>query len=1488
MGLITITVSTYIATKIADHFITNNGYNFLQRLLFPKKKYVDRLYQIIEETALEQETNFPCPTSTTKIPFYKSKVVFDLLNQYILFTQPTSLDQLISEIEDNNEIITPKINDIKYFYENLYTKINNCDILKDFYIEENYKDKVYEIGNSILDLQLLLESIDKKLTFTLNDNWLTEKCDEACSDLGSRYTPELNVELEVSNIFNGIGRTSDFKKSTFEIFDSFAIKSNKLKHNEFKTSPISRIESSTKKILDIYSNFELESIEKIPVESLLKNLENCLIEITNIENNLLEKHTKADTNEQKAKLGNKYATPHRLLREFEQACSTLIEYLNSSTIKLASNPFLLLEGEAGIGKSHLLADTIKSRQLINHPSIFILGQHLTTNEAPWTQILKRLEINTTSENFLIKLNLHGERKGRRLIIFIDAINEGAGNKFWPDHINSFIDSIKKYKWLGVILSIRTTYKNVTISSSQVERNNFINYRHIGFTNIEQQAINMFFDNFKIDRPSSPLLNPEYRNPLYLKLLCEGIKKSGLNKVPKGLDGLTSTLNFFIAGINKSLSSVNQHNYNPKLNLVSKSINELVKTKVESGKTYIQFDTAFLVVHEAVGKYISDRNFLNSLINEGLLTTGVIRNSDEIIEIVYISFERFDDHLSARYLLKDVQDIVKEFSQHGKLHYLFKDRLSLHLNQGLIEALSIQIPEIFGLELYELAHAFKDDFEFIMAFINSLVWRSPDSIDNEKIKKYINNEVFQYTGTFSHFLEIVISLSSVDNHPYNADSLHSWLSKQSLPDRDAEWTIELKDKYSENSTFKGLIDWAWSSTDKSHIADRQIELSSTTLCWFLASSNRKLRDCTTKALVNLLENRIEVLLTLINKFKDVDDPYILERIYAVALGCTLRTIQTDKLKDLAELVYTLIFDKKQVYPHALLRDYAREIIEYANILNISLDGVDMQKTTPPYESAWPEDIPSKDNLKELYDRDNHYHLWSSIMGSGDFSRYTIGTNGNSSSWSGVKFGEKPINRDSIYTKFKNSLTPEQKNLFNNTSPFTLKRNSEKNQVDTPKFKRSNVVGRKTDSEVKNNKIIFEASLNTDQLSLYRVEIKPYLSLTNTLLNTDSHFDLKLAQRFIFNRVIDLGWSPNLHLEFDRGIGTGRGRRNSYQERIGKKYQWIAYHEFIARLSDNFIRYEKYSKEENKDPYIGPWDPYTRDIDPTILLHKTGELSNKDGFWWNINNTFNWDCSFEEWISNKELLEDPTGLIEVQDPEGNKWLVLESQQSWTEPKIMGYEEWSYPRKEIWCHINSYLVKENEIETFSNWLPEQHFMGRWMPEGSNRYQLFDREYYWSIASSYFQTEYFGEVDWEDIKDKETDEYIAKVSHNSITYLWEEEFDYSKSEVLTFLKPSSLLCKKMLLKPGKEAGTFTNETGEVVCFSAEALHDSKPHLLVRKDDFLTMLKKNKLKVAWTLLGEKGVIGGLSAAKHNFNRVEFSGSFLLQDDNIKGQYRTF
>lgn len=643
---------------------------------------------------------------------------------------------------------------------------------------------------------------------------------------------------------------------------------------------------------------------------------------------------------------HQYGSELRNIREFEYELSNFQVLIHSTTFKLANNPFLLLDGEAGIGKSHLIGDIVSNRINKGYESVFLLGQHFVTEEDPWTQIFKGLQINSKAEDFLKKLDQRAEKSGKRIVLFIDAINEGKGNYFWNSFIGSFIKDIRSYNWLGLVLTIRTSYKNFIFPEEERLDLGLIEHQHYGFRNNEYEASKLFFDNYNIELPNIPLLHPEFQNPLFLKLFCEGIQKAGLSRIPDGLQGITSIISFFVKNVNKTLSHVKRVGYSDSLNLVQKSVYSLIKYKVENKLTYIPYEKAYEVIDDSISSFVSKKGFIEELIVEGVLSKNLFwQEEDNYEEGVYLAYERFEDHLTAQYLLQQYANPADEFKEGGQLYVYVKDGYSIYRNKGLLEAFSIQVPEKIGQEFFTLIPELKDNYAVIESFITSLLWRKIETI-NEESKKYVNQFVFSYQGTYDLFWDTILAVAGIPNHFFNARSLHNTLIQRSLPERDGQWTKLLKYKYNDDSSVKRLIDWAWNNSDKSHISDESILLSGIALAWFHTSTNRKLRDCATKALVSLLQNRLNVLIEILKLFERVNDLYIYERLYAVAYGCALRTNQREKLAELSEYIFSTIFSNSEgVTPHILLRDYARGVLEYSHHVGANLS-FDLSIIRPP--------------------------------------------------------------------------------------------------------------------------------------------------------------------------------------------------------------------------------------------------------------------------------------------------------------------------------------------------------------------------------------------------------------------------------------------------------------------------------------------------------------------------------------------------------------
>ena len=104
------------------------------------------------------------------------------------------------------------------------------------------------------------------------------------------------------------------------------------------------------------------------------------------------------------------------------------------------------------------------------------------------------------------------------------------------------------------------------------------------------------------------------------------------------------------------------------------------------------------------------------------------------------------------------------------------------------------------------------------------------------------------------------------------------------------------------------------------------------------------------MIEILKEHFHLCQILLEKFKNVNDPYIIQRLYGVVFGACCKRTDGRGFQALAEHVYREVFDQEKVYPDILLRDYARLIIELFLYENPKYIGeIVREKIVPPYSS-----------------------------------------------------------------------------------------------------------------------------------------------------------------------------------------------------------------------------------------------------------------------------------------------------------------------------------------------------------------------------------------------------------------------------------------------------------------------------------------------------------------------------------------------------------
>jgi hypothetical protein len=850
------------------------------------------------------------------------------------------------------------------------------------------------------------------------NEWFCYKNNESIRALGGRYTAELNFELPIVDYFDGLARDERFVEQLNRNFNKLfeAVRSLRVPDAEPLTGPGQQLTDLLDELKKLYLSETFSGVEKIDFQGLIDLLKRCDETADGINDTLYELQRDAGDTAKTSSTGKAFSNEIDQIRKLSEQLYAFKSYLNGAECRLANLPSLIVTGEAGAGKSHLLADIVKRRADKGQLSLLILGEQFTTRTSPWTQLLQhQLRKPTIDEHVLLgALNAKAEASGNRLLLMIDAVNEGEGRLIWPKNLESFITLILQYPYLGLVISIRDTFTELIAPDDQITDALAVRIEHDGFADLSYEASIHFFKHYDILPPGSPMLNPEFQNPLFLKLFCLSLQQRGLHSVPPGYSGITAIIDYYLDGINHKLAGVDEWEYDEHLQLVRKAVENCLKRMVSDNTVHLTYEVAEGIVAEVFnGRCNRTYPYLKRLLSEGVFNTDLFWDKEgNDYYVVYFAYQRFQDHLIVGTLLDlylDKSDPAAAFKA-GKLFELVKDQRAIHLNRDFIEALAIQMPEKTGFELFELAPACKTVYRAAESFIRSLLWRKAESI-GEAARAYVNEVILPAEGLSDLFLDTMISTAMRPNYYFNGDSLHRYLKGYDHQTRDLQWTTWLQNRYgtdSPNNSVQRLIDWGYDAADISHIADDAIELGAGTLAWLLVSCNRHLRDSATKAMVNLLQHRLHLLVPLLQKFEGVDDIYITERLYAIAYGCALRSEASFYISGLAAYTYQQIFDQALVVAHDLLRDYARGIIEIAARRGLAA-GLDMSAVRPPYRSKkLPARLPTVATIDKKYDpkgEEGYYgrDKWgaTAILSSmtteygrgiaryGDFGRYVFG-------------------------------------------------------------------------------------------------------------------------------------------------------------------------------------------------------------------------------------------------------------------------------------------------------------------------------------------------------------------------------------------------------------------------------------------------------------------------------------------------------------------
>lgn len=1280
---------------------------------------------------------------------------------------------------------------------------------------------------------------------------LEAKLAETLAAVGPRYTRELHVDLPIAEVFDGLCRSPRFherlrrKLRAVRESQKYWGEGRKLiadddQAEELYQSLLSLLADVDRQVLDL----DLSSPERVDLPRLVSSCRSARDRSTELWRHLdaiEEKARQARRETQESSRSSSYFDAFKSIRWFilklEDALREL-EALASSDAALAVNSrALLLLGEAGAGKTHLLSDVVRQQIADGHAAILLLGQHFGSGDL-WQQILQQADFDGRPDEFLGALEAAAQASGGQALLCIDALNEAGDLRLWEKHLPLLLERIRLHPRVSVALSCRTGYEEEFLPADR-SSDRIVRVQHHGFASKTQEAVRTYFRHYGLTEPAFPLTLPEIGNPLFLRLMCISLSGQSVAGLPRGLTAVTSLFAGFLQEVERRLSR--RCDYPAARGLVREAVEMFAQDMLESDQEWVSFKRAEEVTQKLLPRSGWSGSLLNGLIDEGVLLRDRTPPALDLgtKEVVRFAYQRLGDHLCAERLCAEGLEGVRRWLEAEPEEL----RSRMYFRGGLFKALAIQLPEQFGVELHDLVsdrslRALQD------AFLQSLIWRAPETIQIEHCFPYLR-EISRERDTSYHAptLDAFLQVAVIPGHPFNAEFLHDQLARRSMPQRDAFWSIYVHQNGDEESPLGRLISWS-EAGDASKLSGEAALLTAHALVWCFSTSNREVRDRATKALVALLRAKLELAEQLLDRFGDIEDPYVVERLYAAIYGAVLACQEPETAGGIARRVYSQLFEGGAPTVHVLIRDCASGIVEWALELCGELDGVDPALVRPPYASPWPCRAPKL--RKEFREKDSYSSIVFSVM-SWDFNKYII----RPAVWRFLA-PNQPRRRSEERARRRREAQEQQDALERSLKPQQIK------------------LLNKADGQAAPQRALaaFHRSLDNEQSS----------QLTSAMIAQHSadqpvgavRFDPELASRWIANRVVALGWRPGLFLEFDKSVKSSE-RHAPGAERMGKKYQWIAFHELVARLADH-CEFEPW--DEDTRLVEGLWELEQRDIDPTFGL----EPDEKEPSWMPLELLSERIDDDEAWVRTLRDCASVKNLIDLKGPDGRRWIAVEHYPEWREetPPEVGPSEVKYRR--FWYQIRSYLIRLSDLKTFLDWAGEQRFYGRWMPESHIIDTGFLGEYPWHPSTLAAQQ------DWTQ-EGRLSGDLPVPLLATGCLYSWSRSRDYSVKDSPNGLLPNGPLLQALQGRWSGSGLRFVDRGGRVVAWdpSGGRRDAASPScLLVDADALREYLGQHELTVVWTILGEKIVHPGGLGVPERYVRGDVSGSLFLEGGEIR------
>jgi hypothetical protein len=697
---------------------------------------------------------------------------------------------------------------------------------------------------------------------------------------------------------------------------------------------------------------------------------------------------------------------------------------------------LHISGEAGMGKTHV-SFNIFENQIVNkkEPAIFILAKEIYTDQNLENQLKDNFSIpvDWTFDDFLGALEINARVYKVKIPIIIDGLNESTyWNSVWKNGLEKFILKLKQYPHIVLITTYRNSYEDQLFPKDYFKYDDKWRLKEFiyGFEGVDWKAIEKYFDYYKIKLENHSNAIGYFKHPLHLKIFCK-TKNPSRNKIVKvsfQKEDLFDVFDEYIQLSNENITTLLKE-IDPKYN------NNFTQSKLlQLSKYFWENNTRGMPRSEKLFSDVELRVFEGE--NLLIYRDWNIENDKEEIQFTY---DLLGGYLISKYLIQAYEEYYPYLKYKSNnwfinsiktgLEFFIPERGTELIENGLNNInkkigkkeplLRFVKSKDFTKKLLEknTEHPLYDD---ILRTITILIIKKANIflfniLENERAKKYSIESLFEINSKFikdnedliknflenellfnkNHLFNLSTNVEFDINHPLN---FHFWsvlIKNLSMLERDLFWSEYIRKNHSwyGNSYFTSFVlDFEKACKRKKELSDR-IHIAAKKVMWVFTTNIKRLRDEATRALYYYARRYPKEFLDLLEYSIDINDPYVVERMFAVTYGLAMarqndyedESYRKYHLPLYGRFLFDNMFSSEAKYPttHILARDYAKRTIDIALIHHSSLlANLEKPLIKYPLKNYFHKEWRNLSNYKELkYRFGTPIHM--------DFENYTIG-------------------------------------------------------------------------------------------------------------------------------------------------------------------------------------------------------------------------------------------------------------------------------------------------------------------------------------------------------------------------------------------------------------------------------------------------------------------------------------------------------------------